>query len=83
VPLLLLLLLLLQLQLQLNCEATLTPALHSNVPYGRRRFKGDENPLLILAHGVMGFAKGLGSFFLISGVASGRYICDLNYAMCM
>ena len=36
------------------------------VPYRRKRFNGDENPILELAHGIFGFAKGLGAFLLIS-----------------
>jgi hypothetical protein len=43
------------------------------VPYRRRRFNGDENPVIELARGVLGFAKGLGAFVLISGVASVCY----------
>lgn len=43
------------------------------VPYRRRRFHGDENPVIELARGVLGFAKGLGAFVLISGVASVCY----------
>jgi len=43
------------------------------VPYRRKRFNGDENPILELAHGILGFAKGLGAFFLISGVSSVCY----------
>jgi hypothetical protein len=43
------------------------------VPYRRRCFNGDENPIIELARGVLGFAKGLGAFVLISGVASVCY----------
>jgi len=43
------------------------------VPYRRRCFNGDENPFLELAHGIFGFAKGIGAFFLISGVANVCY----------
>jgi len=44
-----------------------------SVPYRRKHFKGDENPVIELARGVLGFAKGLGAFVLISGVASVCY----------
>jgi len=43
------------------------------VPYRRTCFNGDENPVLELARGVFGFAKGLGAFLLISGVANVCY----------
>ena len=43
------------------------------MPYRRRRFHGDENPILELARGIFGFAQGLGAFVLISGVATVGY----------
>jgi len=47
--------------------------LHRNVAYRRQCFDGDQNLILELAHGIFGFAKGVGAFFFISGVAAVVY----------